>query len=54
MLLYLIFLANLTQLFIEIYREYKTFKRELRAQMMRENYRRVLMQPRNNNNDLED
>lgn len=54
MLLFLIFLVNLIQLFIEIYREYKTFKRELRGQLMRENFPRRVHIPRRDNENLDD
>lgn len=55
MLQFLLLLVNLAQLIIEIYREFKVFKRDLRRRITRENYERrrlneMLVRNNNNNN----
>lgn len=55
---FLLLLINLTQLIIEIYREVKTFKREMRIIVNRENRQRQQLYEvqrfNNNNYDNED
>lgn len=58
MLQFLLLVVNFLQLLIEIYREFKVFKRDLRMRITRESYERrrfhEMQRQNNNNNNHED